>query len=200
MSLGGEAQSFARLRAVWHGPNGIRIRVYGLKGRCPRPLDDGATFFAARALARLANVWRGNGIASRRLPNVRQVYPFYVLFIPVATVYRRPFRLLGAVWNRHPAFRGGSGKLGRCMIHDISSTDPASEYPANDFRCEQRAQRSTLLRIYSGQAITLSHQEKRYHILSPACGGELERGLFRPAPDCIRHGAPLPYDSTEDRQ
>ena len=25
------------------GPNGIRIRVYGLKGRCPSPLDDGAT-------------------------------------------------------------------------------------------------------------------------------------------------------------
>ena len=23
-------------------PNGIRIRVYGLKGRCPSPLDDGA--------------------------------------------------------------------------------------------------------------------------------------------------------------
>ena len=25
------------------GPNGIRIRVYGLKGRRPSPLDDGAT-------------------------------------------------------------------------------------------------------------------------------------------------------------
>ena len=24
-------------------PNGIRIRVAGLKGRCPRPLDDGGT-------------------------------------------------------------------------------------------------------------------------------------------------------------
>jgi hypothetical protein len=24
-----------------NAPNGIRIHVYGLKGRCPRPLDDG---------------------------------------------------------------------------------------------------------------------------------------------------------------
>ncbi len=24
------------------GPNGIRTRVFGLRARCPRPLDDGA--------------------------------------------------------------------------------------------------------------------------------------------------------------
>ena len=29
----------------WSGPNGIRIRVYALKGRRPRPLDDGAIIY-----------------------------------------------------------------------------------------------------------------------------------------------------------
>ena len=32
-----------------NAPNGIRIHVYGLKGRCPRPLDDGGATFKSIA-------------------------------------------------------------------------------------------------------------------------------------------------------
>lgn len=27
----------------FNGPNGIRTRVFGVRGRCPRPLDDGTS-------------------------------------------------------------------------------------------------------------------------------------------------------------
>ena len=33
-----------------NGPNGIRTRVFDVRGRCPRPLDDG-TFFKRSILS-----------------------------------------------------------------------------------------------------------------------------------------------------
>ncbi len=50
-----------RLREEGGAPNGIRIRAAGLKGRCPRPLDDGGTLARSGQYTCCAN-----GAASRR--------------------------------------------------------------------------------------------------------------------------------------
>ena len=38
----------ANFKLVIGGPNGVRTRVTGVRGRCPRPLDDGTMKKAAR--------------------------------------------------------------------------------------------------------------------------------------------------------
>ncbi len=41
--MGSKVKNQGKLKLKDGTPNGIRIRVGGLKGRCPRPLDDGGT-------------------------------------------------------------------------------------------------------------------------------------------------------------
>jgi hypothetical protein len=47
------AKPLGKFLGVSSDPNGSRTRVFGVKGRCPRPLDDGV--FTEKKMSRLGN-------------------------------------------------------------------------------------------------------------------------------------------------